>query len=155
MYYYRDTGHAAERALRPGDEELNWLTYSDIWRDLQLTRGALDALVTNGEVPWVSGGKLHTFLLCSKHPDIDAARRMGAQLDWSLGIDHNLLYYAVDDFLAKYRAGEAVARLRGDTEHRASKVYKSTLPILANGRLFADDELEAKDKWGNTIKRRR
>lgn len=151
---YREQSPNVERALRPGDEELDWRVYSDLWRDLQLTRGALDVLVFNGKVPWVTGKKLHEFMLSSKHPDIDAARRLGAKIDWSLGIVHEQVYYAVDEFLMEYRAGESVARLRGDDKHNASKLYKATMPLLKNVRLFGGDELEELDAWGRPKRKR-
>ncbi len=136
MYAPQSTN--VERRLETGDEELDWRTYSDLWRDLQLTRGALDVLVFNGKVPWVSGEKLSEFFAASHHPALEAAQRLGANLT----IDRKTTYYAVDAFLLELQAGESIARLTGKEEHDAAKVYKATIPLLKNVRLFGGDELE-------------
>ena len=134
---YREQSTNKERTLVEGDEELNWRTYSDLWRDLQLTRGALDVLVFNGKVPWVSGEQLHEFMAKSTHPAIEAAARLGARVT----INKNTIYYLVDEFLLALRVGESVARLTGDDNaNDMTKLYKATIPLLQGVRLFEGDE---------------
>lgn len=108
--------------LQPGDENRTWLTYTEIWRDLHVTRGALDKLVQCGAVRFCMGGQLNYFM--SSRPAMEAAQRLGApSAPFGAGV-----YYAMDEF----SVSEAIARLTG-TEDAIVAQLTSLRSAFANG----------------------
>jgi hypothetical protein len=103
-----------QHRLQPGDEQLEWATYSELWEREQLTRGALDVLVLNGEVKWVTGEKLLEFIEHHAPHVIEAAQRLGARQPYV----PQQLYYCVEGFMREFRAKDAATRLGGAPEQR-------------------------------------
>lgn len=100
-----------ERELQPGDEALDWVTYSQVWERHRVTRGALDNLVAAGQVPWVTGTRLRRVL-----PSADASET----------------YYLVEGVLAQ----DAAERLSGARKGAQDPAW---LPVQYRGATLVQE----------------
>lgn len=81
--------------FRVGDEEMPWRTYGQLWNEVKLTRGALDALVQHGKVPWAAGKDLISFFISQ-----------GTSVE---GYEPTQVYYLLEQLML----ADATARLTG------------------------------------------
>lgn len=112
--------------LKPGDEHLEWATYSQLWHDYSVTRGALDVLVQQGEIKWVGGAALRDFLAerlghheakqaraAEYHGDAVLLAERPSWAAWAPEPDQ--VYYEVQSRMLGYKARDAAQRLSGET----------------------------------------
>jgi len=134
---------SSEYVLQPGDADRQWRTYTDIWRDLKMTRGGLDVLVRSGEVRWVQGESL------LKHI---AQFPAGGSKAWMFKPDNSIVlaeladgtkvspgetYYDVGQFIVN----DAAARLTGEESPAQRVVEQSGVNISGAGKVKLYAEL--------------
>jgi hypothetical protein len=111
---------AREHRLVSGDEGRPWRTFQELVSDMNITRGALDALVFKGLVPWVTGATLRNAV------GYDAIVRMGGVPP---PIEELQVYYALEK--DKLMVHEAAVRLGAEPSKLQAYLKRHGVRIIS------------------------